>query len=87
MDAEGYAGCAAAIRDMDLEPWLGQIPQPTLVMVGQRDTSTPLLGHGDRLLDGIPGARVCELPAAHFACLEAPEAFAAGVCEFLERRA
>ena len=83
MDAEGYAGCAAAIRDMDLVPRLGQIRVPTLVISGQYDVSTPLRGHGEQLLAGIAGAQGCELPAAHFAALEMPEAFADSVCEFL----
>lgn len=83
MDAEGYAGCAAAIRDMDLIPRLGQIRAPTLVISGEHDVSTPLRGHGERLLAGIAGARGIELPAAHFAALEMPEAFANAVCAFV----
>ncbi|HTT03912.1 MAG TPA: 3-oxoadipate enol-lactonase [Steroidobacteraceae bacterium] len=84
MDAEGYAGCAAAIRDMDLIPRLGQIRAPTLVISGQYDVSTPLRGHGEHLLAGIAGAEGCELPAAHFAALETPEAFANAVCAFVD---
>jgi pimeloyl-ACP methyl ester carboxylesterase len=83
MDAEGYAGCAAAIRDMDLVPRLQQIRAPTLVISGQRDVATPLAGHGERLLAGIAQARLCELPTAHFAALEAPEPFANAVADFL----
>jgi 3-oxoadipate enol-lactonase/4-carboxymuconolactone decarboxylase len=82
-DAEAYAGCAAAIRDMDLVQELAAIDLPTLVIFGQHDTSTPLQGHAQVLLGRIPGARGCELPTAHFACLEAPEAFAAAVCDFV----
>jgi 3-oxoadipate enol-lactonase len=83
MDAEGYAGCAAAIRDMDLIPRLGQIRARTLVITGQHDVSTPLRGHGERLLAGIAGAQGHELPTGHFAALEMPEAFANAVCAFL----
>lgn len=83
MDAEGYAGCAAAIRDMDLIAQLGDIRAATLVITGQYDISTPLEGHGERLLAGIPGAQAHQLAAAHFAALEAPEAFASAVGAFL----
>lgn len=84
--SEGYAGCAAAIRDMDLVPQLAKIRAPTLVISGQRDVSTPLQGHGERLLAGIGGARLRELPAAHFAAVEAPESFARAVGDFLAGR-
>jgi 3-oxoadipate enol-lactonase/4-carboxymuconolactone decarboxylase len=83
MDAEGYAGCAAAIRDMDLVARLAEIRAPTLVISGQNDVSTPLQGHGERLLAGIGGARLVQLPAAHFAAVEAPEAFAGALRTFL----
>ena len=72
MNAAGYAGCAAAIRDMDLAGRLGAIACPTLVVTGNRDSSTPLAGHGEHLLARIPGARHAALDAAHLATLEAP---------------
>lgn len=76
MQAEGYAGCAAAIRDMALADRLGGIACPTLVISGERDSSTPYVGHGDHLVSTIPGARHIALPAAHLAPLEAPDALA-----------
>ena len=57
----GYAGCCAAIRDMDHRPLLGRIQAPTLVIGGDQDLSTPWAGHGDVLADGIPGARAVQL--------------------------
>jgi 3-oxoadipate enol-lactonase/4-carboxymuconolactone decarboxylase len=84
MDAEGYAGCGAAIRDMDLADRIGDIACPTLVITGTRDTSTPFQGHGEHLLAHIPGASHAALEAAHLAPLEAPKALAGVITSFLE---
>jgi 3-oxoadipate enol-lactonase/4-carboxymuconolactone decarboxylase len=84
MDAEGYAGCGAAIRGMDLADRIGGIACPTLVVTGTRDTSTPFEGHGDHLLARIPDAAHVALEAAHLAPLEAPEALAGVITSFLE---
>ncbi|MDE1917140.1 MAG: alpha/beta fold hydrolase [Sphingomonadales bacterium] len=84
MDAQGYAGCGAAIRDMDLADRIAAITCPTLVITGTRDTSTPLEGHGEHLLARIPGAAHIALEAAHLAPLEAPEALAVALASFLE---
>ena len=83
MSADGYAGCGAAIRDMDLIGRLAAITAPALVISGSRDVSTPFEGHADRILAAIPGARSHSLDAAHLACLEAPDAFAGAVRNFL----
>ncbi len=45
----GYAGCCAAIRDMDQVVMLKKITVPTLVISGDRDVSTPWTGHGEIL--------------------------------------
>jgi 3-oxoadipate enol-lactonase len=84
MDPQGYAGCGAAIRDMDLADRIAAIACPVLVVTGTRDTSTPLEGHGEHLLARIPGAGHAALEAAHLAPLEAPEALAAALVSFLE---
>lgn len=39
--AEGYAGCAAAIRDMKLEGVAEQISAPTLLIAAAQDSSAP----------------------------------------------
>jgi 3-oxoadipate enol-lactonase len=83
MAPAGYAGCAAAIRDMDLQSRLAAIACPTLVIAGDRDVSTPFAGHGEHLLHFIPGARHVTLAAAHLATLEAPDALAAALLGFL----
>lgn len=79
MRAEGYAGCAAAIRDMALADRLNGIACPTLVISGERDISTPYTGHGEHLVAAIPGARHIALPAAHLAPFEAPDALAEAI--------
>lgn len=84
MDAQGYAGCGAAIRDMDLADRIAAIACPTLVITGTRDTSTPFEGHGEHLVAGIPGAEHLSLEAAHLAPLEAPAELAAGMVRFLK---
>ncbi|MDB5480848.1 MAG: 3-oxoadipate enol-lactonase [Caulobacteraceae bacterium] len=81
--AAGYAGCAAAIRDMKLAEALGGITVPTLVIAGARDVSTPFEGHGAAIAAAVPGAEALVLDAGHLACLEAPDAFAGAVRDFL----
>ncbi|HRD26712.1 MAG TPA: 3-oxoadipate enol-lactonase [Caulobacter sp.] len=84
-DPTGYAGCCAAIRDMDILSRLGAIAAPTLVIHGLRDISTPFVGHGDRIAAAIPGARSAALDTGHLPCLEAPGGFAALVRRFHQR--
>jgi 3-oxoadipate enol-lactonase len=74
-NAAGYAGCCAAIRDMDLRPVSGLISTPTLVIGGLRDPSTPP-PHSQDLAAAIPGARLEMLDAAHLSNVEQPAAFA-----------
>ncbi len=37
----GYNGCCAAIRDMDLQDFLKEIPKSSLVIAGVDDLATP----------------------------------------------
>lgn len=83
MDAAGYAGCAAAIRDMDLANRISGLSCPVMVVTGDDDTSTPWVGHGEHLARRIPGACHVTLPAAHLATLEAPQALAEALLSFL----
>lgn len=82
MDPVGYAGCAAAIRDMALADRLDGISAPTLVVTGARDSSTPFEGHGEHLVRGIAGARHVTLDAAHLAPIEAPDDLGAAIIDF-----
>lgn len=82
-DPTGYAGCCAAVRDMDNRPLLGKLRMPTLVIVGDQDASTPWEGHGDVLARDIAGAKVVRLPTAHLSNIEKPRSFSMAVLEFV----
>jgi 3-oxoadipate enol-lactonase / 4-carboxymuconolactone decarboxylase len=82
-DPIGYAGCCAAIRDVDHTALLEKIKAPTLVIVGERDVSTPWTGHGEIIAAKIAGARAVHLPTAHLSNLERPRSFNAALLEFV----
>jgi 3-oxoadipate enol-lactonase len=79
---EGYSGCCAAIRDMDLRPVVGLIDRPTLVITGDEDPATPP-GQGEAIAIAIRGARHVGIKAAHLSNLEQEGAFTAAVLDFL----
>src|SRR4029077_660768 len=82
LDPEGYVGCCAAIRDMDLLDQIAAIRAPSLVVAGSLDMATPFQGHGQEIANRVPGARVEMIEAAHIAPVEEPERFAAIVSNF-----
>jgi 3-oxoadipate enol-lactonase/4-carboxymuconolactone decarboxylase len=82
-DPAGYAGCCAAIRDMDHGPLLAGINVPTLVIGGDEDQSTPWPGHGEVLAARIPGARTAKIRGAHLSNVERPSAFTNALLDFL----
>jgi 3-oxoadipate enol-lactonase/4-carboxymuconolactone decarboxylase len=82
-DPVGYAGCCAAVRDLNQVALLGTIRTPTLVISGDRDESMPWDGHGRVLSTSIPGAQAVRLPAAHVSNLERPRSFTAALFDFL----
>jgi 3-oxoadipate enol-lactonase/4-carboxymuconolactone decarboxylase len=82
-DPVGYAGCCAAIRDMDLRASAARIDVPTLLISGDLDVSLPWTGHGELLGRDIQGARIVHLRAAHLSNLERPRSFTAAVLQFL----
>ncbi len=66
----GYAACCDALRVWDHRPRLGAITAPTLVIAGSADPATPVEPHARTLAEGIPGARLGVLDAAHLATIE-----------------
>jgi len=66
----GYLACCQAIEVWDHRDRLGAITAPTLVIGGSQDPSTPVEPHARTLADGIPGARLEILEAAHLATIE-----------------
>ena len=79
---QGYIGCCAAIRDMELYPRLSQIQVPTLVIVGDFDQSTPL-ARGQALVERIKGAKLATLPCAHIPPTEIPKQYLQTLLPFL----
>jgi len=79
---EGYAGCCAAVRDMDLREALSEIAAPSLVVAGSGDEATPPK-MGRLIADKIDRAGMIELPAAHLTNIEAAERFNREVAAFL----
>ena len=85
-DPEGYAGCCAAIRDMDLRDRLGSIKAPTLMVSAADDPATPP-EHGEFIANSIPGARFEVVPdASHLANIERPEKITTLILDHLEAR-
>jgi 3-oxoadipate enol-lactonase len=79
----GYAGCCAAIRDMNQTESLSQIRVPTLVIAGSKDLGTPWEGHGEVLAREIPNTRSVRLDAAHLSNIERPRSFTAALLDLL----
>ena len=70
-------------NDFDVEARLGEIACPTLVLVGERDPSTPP-AVAAQMASGIRNARMVVLPStSHMATLESPEAVNAELLAFL----
>jgi 3-oxoadipate enol-lactonase len=77
----GYAGCCAAIRDMDMRNDVGT-GRPTLIIAGLHDQATPP-SHSQALLSRFPAGRLAILPAAHLSNLEQPRLFTDALLGFL----
>jgi 3-oxoadipate enol-lactonase len=85
-DPEGYAGCCAAIRDMDLRDRLPSIQAPTLVVSGAEDPATPP-EKGRAIADSIPNTRFEVVPeASHLANIEQPKQVTNLILDHLEAR-
>lgn len=79
-----FANACGALIVLDHGPRLGEIAHPTLVMVGLEDQTTPP-ELSRTLAEGIPGARLIELPGiGHCPQVQSPEDFLSGVLEFLD---
>lgn len=82
-DVEGYVGSCMALRDCDLTESTRALKLPVLVVVGDRDGSTPpdLVRSTAEL---IPGGRFEIIKdAAHIPCVERPEETARLIKDFL----
>jgi 3-oxoadipate enol-lactonase len=80
---DGFLGCCAAIRDMDMRDAHARITAPTLVIVGAKDAATPPAA-GEEIQSRIKGARLVTLDAAHISNVEQPQAYIDTVLGFLK---
>jgi 3-oxoadipate enol-lactonase len=81
---DGYLGCCAALADSDLRDSTAGLALPVLAVVGDQDGSTPpdLVRE---TAESIPNARFEIIRGAgHIPCVEAPEALAALIGDFLK---
>jgi 3-oxoadipate enol-lactonase/4-carboxymuconolactone decarboxylase len=79
----GYAGCCAAIRDVNFTDSLKSSQTRTLMICGSKDASTPWEGHGDVLAREIAGSQVVHLPSAHLSNIDRPRSFTTALLDFL----
>jgi 3-oxoadipate enol-lactonase len=70
------------LATMDHQAWCADPPCPTLMMGCSDDPFLPAKGVR-ALVEAIPGASYVELQAGHYPHLQAPEAFARAVAEFV----
>ncbi|HEX2299561.1 MAG TPA: 3-oxoadipate enol-lactonase [Pseudonocardiaceae bacterium] len=67
---EGYASCCTAIAALQGLRLLGRILAPTLVIAGKQDPAIPVNPHAEILANGIAGAKLKVLDAAHVVTVE-----------------
>lgn len=84
-DAMCFQRACLALARLDFTPVLGKIRNPTLVMAGALDQTTPP-ALARALANGIPGAKFLEIPGCgHCPQIENPRAFIDAVNDFLPR--
>ncbi len=81
--ASGYAACCEALAGVDWSGLLSEIRVPTWVVSGAADQAAPVAAQVV-LAQGIARARHTVLDCAHLPTMERPEAFIAGLDEFLD---
>ncbi|MDB5627470.1 MAG: pcaD [Tardiphaga sp.] len=80
---KGYLACCKALSTLDQRALLPAIKRPTLVIAGRHDKATPVEA-GEVIRDGIPGAAMMVLDAAHISNIEQSAAFTEAVLGFLK---
>jgi 3-oxoadipate enol-lactonase len=79
----GYAGCCRAISSFDLLEELPQIKAPTLIMVGEKDPSSPV-STAEEMMQQIKRAELFVLPGAlHLTNIESAEMFNRKLVDYL----
>ena len=78
-----HAALWEMVSSLETLPRLPELTCPTLVIVGEEDTSTPPAA-AQSIVDAVAGARLVTLPGtAHLSPLEVPEAVNALLLDFL----
>jgi 3-oxoadipate enol-lactonase len=81
---EGFCGCCAAIRDMDQRETIRAVFTPTLVMVGEHDSGTPVSA-AEYIHQGITSSALTIISdAAHFVHMEQSNIFNHALLEFIK---
>ncbi|MFT7601083.1 MAG: 3-oxoadipate enol-lactonase [Acidimicrobiales bacterium] len=82
----GFRAAVACLPTNDVIDRLGDIQQPTMVIVGELDKETPI-HYSQLLVDGIPNSRLHVIPGVgHLTPAEAPREFNQLVAGFLSRK-
>jgi len=83
-DAAGYAEACLAIRAADWRAQLAHIGCPVQVVAGSADLGSTV-DMAQAIVEGVPGAQLSVLEAAHLSVLEQPQAFSAALASLLAR--
>jgi 3-oxoadipate enol-lactonase len=78
----GYAGCCAAIRDMDQRWDIGAISLPTLIIAGAHDPATTVKD-AELIASRIAGSKLMKLDAAHLSNIEQSKQYTGTIEKFL----
>lgn len=82
-DPEGYASACEALSSCDLTQELHGITVPTLVIVGEQDTATPV-SVARKLRESLPDGQLKIVPqASHIPTMEQPKAITTAMLSFL----
>ncbi len=82
--AEGYIGCAGAIRRLNYLSRLSEIKLPTFIMVGEDDPATPVSA-SEAIHERIRNSKLVILRSVrHLSNVEQPEAFNTHLLKFLK---
>lgn len=84
IDPQPYAQACQAVAGIALNETNAAIRCPALVIAGTLDAATPL-AMSQEIADGIAGAELATIDAAHISCVEQPERFAALLDGFIQR--
>jgi 3-oxoadipate enol-lactonase len=81
---QGYGACCAAIRDMDQRETIRAVSTPTLVLVGDQDSGTPV-SSAQYIHQNIKSSSIKIIPgAAHFVQMEQSRMFNHAILAFIK---